>query len=225
MSDLKLVVFDVDGTLIDSQAHIVAALSAMYDAGGRTLPSRDRLLSIVGLSLIQAIRHLEPDLAEAEVEAWKEAYRAAFIDIRAEQAPSPLYPGAKDALDQLYAHDHVLLGVATGKARRGLDHLIDAHDLARYFVTLQTADHHPSKPHPAMLETAIREAGVEARDTVMIGDTTFDIDMGVAAGAQTVGVTWGFHPRDALEASGAGRIITDFDQLDGAITALIGDMR
>ncbi len=223
MTALRLVVFDVDGTLIDSQAHIVAALADMYAAGGRPPAGRDRLLSIVGLSLKQAIQRLESDLSDDEVDRWAQAYRDSFIRIRASEAPSPLYPGAKDALDRLSRNDHLLMGVATGKARRGLDHVIAEHDLSSYFVTLQTSDLHPSKPHPAMLEAAIADAGVEAAQTVMVGDTTFDIDMGRSAGARTIGVTWGYHAVDRLAGAGAERIIAGFDDLDDAVSELIGD--
>lgn len=212
-----LVIFDVDGTLVDSQAHIVAALSAMYDAGGRPLPPRARLLSIVGLSLPQAIARLEPDLAEAELGAWAEAYRAAFVTVRAAEAPSPLYPGALAALDGLASLPHMRLGVATGKSRRGLAHVFAAHDLAARFVTTQTADDHPSKPHPSMIEAALAETGVPAARAVMVGDTTFDIEMGRAAGIATVGVSWGYHAPDALRAAGAGAVIAGFADLAAAI--------
>ncbi|MEL7461031.1 MAG: HAD-IA family hydrolase [Pseudomonadota bacterium] len=222
MTELSLVVFDVDGTLIDSQAHIAAALEAMYRDGGRQAPDRTVLLSIVGLSLTQAIQRLEPDLSDAAVADWAAAYRAHFVDLRRTDAPSPMYPGAKACLDRLMAVDPLLLGVATGKARRGLDHLIAAHDLSRYFVTLQTSDLHPSKPHPAMLEAALAEAGVPASRAVMIGDTTFDMDMGAAAGVATVAVTWGYHSEERLRGTAANAVAHSFDEVAPAVGALLG---
>ena len=222
MSDLCLVMFDVDGTLIDSEAHIAAALDAMYRAGGRATPDRQRLLSIVGLSLNEAIRNLEPDLDDRMVATWAEAYRDEFVALRKASTPSPLFPGAREVLDRLLSIDHVLMGVATGKARRGLDHLIEAHGLDRYFVTMQTADHHPSKPHPAMLEAALSETGVPPERTVMIGDTSFDIEMGREAGAATIAVTWGYHPRHRLRAVGPDAAIDSFVELDGVLDKLLG---
>jgi phosphoglycolate phosphatase len=115
-----------------------------------------------------------------------------------------------------HAQPETLLGVATGKSRRGLDKLFEAHDLARYFVTCQVSDHHPSKPHPAMLQAALSETGVEGRDAVMIGDTTYDRDMALAAGVPFIGVSWGYHDVDAL--TGAAAILRDFRELPGILT-------
>ncbi len=100
----------------------------------------------------------------------------------------------------------VLLGVATGKSKRGLDKLLEAHDLSGYFITQQVADFHPSKPHPSMVMTAMSEAGVQACDTVMIGDTSFDMEMAAAACVTGLGATWGYHPRASL---GAATLIID----------------
>ncbi|MEO1239495.1 MAG: HAD-IA family hydrolase [Pseudomonadota bacterium] len=222
MSDLALVVFDVDGTLIDSQAHIVAALEAMYRDGNRVPPGRSDLLSIVGLSLAQAIRRLEPDLDEAEVARWADAYRSHFVDLRHRDAPSPMYPGAKACLDRLARVEPVLLGVATGKARRGLDHLIEAHELAGYFVTLQTSDQHPSKPNPAMLEAALSDAGVERTRAVMIGDTTFDVEMATGAGVASLAVTWGYHSADRLCTATPDAMVNAFAELDPALEKILG---
>lgn len=212
-----LVIFDVDGTLVDSQAHIVAAFSEMYRVAERRAKPRDEMLSVVGLSLPIAISRLEPDLTPSEAETWAEAYRNAFVTARAAEAPSPLYPGARAVLDRLRARDGLSLGVATGKSQRGLRHVFAAHDLAGFFDTCQTADEHPSKPHPAMIDAALAETRADRARTVFVGDTTFDIEMGRAAGVATVGVSWGYHPADRLRAAGAGRVIDGFDRLEAAI--------
>ena len=218
--ELSLVVFDVDGTLIDSQDFIVTAMHRAFAGAGRPLPGRAEVLAVVGLSLADAVSRLAPDLGAGEVDEAVERYRAAFIGLRAEtggEAAAPLYPGARAAVEALHARPEVLLGVATGKARRGLDHAFAAHDLDRFFVTRQTADHHPSKPHPAMLEAALAETGVAPERAAMVGDTTFDIDMARGAGMLPVGVSWGYHPPEALRAAGAAVVVDSFAQLPAAL--------
>ncbi|HRO12899.1 HAD-IA family hydrolase [Amaricoccus sp.] len=216
MSGLELVVFDVDGTLVDSQHHILAAMRFAFGRAGLPLPARETALGVVGLSLPQAMAALVPHLAPAEVEAIVADYRASFTEERARgQGVPPLYPGARAALERLAARPETLIGVATGKARRGLDHILAGHGLAHFVVTAQTADDHPSKPHPSMLLRALAETGVEAGRAVMVGDTEFDIAMGRAAGMATVGVAWGYHARARLAAADA--IIESFDALDGAL--------
>ncbi len=208
--DLRLVVFDVDGTLVDSQNHILSAMRRAFDALGVALPPREEVLSIVGLSLPEAMARLVPDLPCDRRDGLVEAYKDSFGALRAETL-APLYPGATDALAALRSQDEVILGVATGKSRRGLDHILRAHGLENSFVTQQVADDHPSKPHPSMLLAACAETG--AAPGVMIGDTSFDIEMGRAAGFATIGVSWGYHRAEALVAAGAGQVIDAFDAL------------
>lgn len=208
---LRLVLFDVDGTLVDSQGAIVGAMTDAFAAVRMDAPSRDVVLSVVGLSLDLVMRELAPGADDVTHAALVEGYKSSFMAARkaAGAGHSPLYPGARAALDQLHAVPNYLLGVATGKSQRGVEALIAAHGLD-FFVTRQVADHHPSKPHPSMVLTAMAETGVAAKDTVMIGDTSFDIDMGRAAGVCTVAVDWGFHPAEKL---GADHIIRDYEEL------------
>ncbi|MCU9848407.1 HAD-IA family hydrolase [Defluviimonas sp. WL0024] len=210
--DLRLVVFDVDGTLVDSQNHIHAAMSHAFTSIGLHLPPRDRILAIVGLSLPEAMARLVPEHGPDTRAELVEAYKQSFATLRAGPL-SPLFEGAVDMLTTLAERPDVLLGVATGKSRRGLRHILDAHGLAGHFVTAQVADDHPSKPHPSMLHAALAETGAPAARAVMIGDTSYDIEMGRAAGFHTIGVTWGYHRREALEAAGAGQVIADFAAL------------
>ncbi|MBY0253381.1 MAG: HAD-IA family hydrolase [Methylobacterium organophilum] len=216
-----LVVFDVDGTLIDSQRMICGAMALAFDTVGLPQPDRRSVLSIVGLSLPQAMERLVPDAPQAALAALVTAYKAAFGHLRAEDA-AHLFPGAAEALARLSAREDVLLGIATGKSRRGLAHLLDAFGLTGTFATLQTADDHPSKPHPAMLLAALAEAAAVPARSVMVGDTTYDIDMARAAGMASIGVAWGYHDAAALRAAGASRVIDRFDALDRALDAALG---
>jgi phosphoglycolate phosphatase len=215
---LRAVIFDVDGTLVDSQADILAAMAGAFDAEGLNAPSRDEVLGIVGLSLDVAIPilapHCDPETCTRMVQGYKDAY-AGLRRLQGADVSSPLYGGAREALLSLNGKDEVLLGVATGKSRRGLDKLIEAHGLEGVFLSRQVADDHPSKPNPSMLFQAMRDLGVEANDTVMIGDTSFDMDMARGAGVYFIGVAWGYH--DVARLAGADVIIEDFAQLDGAL--------
>lgn len=220
MSGLRLIVFDVDGTLIDSQDAIFACLCASFDALERPRLPRAEALSVVGLSLPEAFARLMPGASPTEVGAAVDAYRAAFLAMRdagGGEDAAPLFPGARAMLDRLADEPGLLLGVATGKARRGLEHALAQHGLEHIFVTCQTADDHPSKPHPSMLWRALDETGVSPRHAAMIGDTTFDIEMGRAAGMRTIGVAWGHHGADALRAAGAGMVAGDFAALERAL--------
>lgn len=211
---LRLVVFDVDGTLVDSQGDIVAAMALAFAAVEAPAPARDTVLSIVGLSLDVAFAVLAPERSAADHARMEEAYKAAYMQLRAETGAavsSPLFPGAAEVLRDLGARPDVLLGVATGKSRRGLDKLIEGHGLENVFVTTQVADFHPSKPHPSMLLAAMAETGVAPEHTIMLGDTSFDMDMAAAAGVRGIGVNWGYHPRGRLEK--AHVIIDDFAAL------------
>ncbi|APX12489.1 HAD-IA family hydrolase [Tateyamaria omphalii] len=216
---MRLVVFDVDGTLVDSQADIIASMGAAFAEVGQAAPTRQDILGIVGLSLPVAMQTLAPGADHTRMVA---VYKDSYASLRVTKgvASSPLYPGARAALDRLNARNDILLGVATGKSKRGLDGLIDAHGLTDMFVTTQVADFHPSKPHPSMLHTAMDEAGVTTADAVMIGDTSFDADMAQAAGMPFVGVAWGYHPVSRL--TGARAVLNDFDELDDALGALWG---
>lgn len=211
-----LVIFDVDGTLVDSQDHICAAMSSAFAAVNRPVPARERVLSIVGLSLPQAVATLAPDLPPAAQANVVEAYKASFMGHSGTEPPA-LFPGALAALDALAGRGDVILGVATGKSRRGLDRLILGHGLKGRFQTCQVADDHPSKPHPSMLLAALRDTGIPADRAVMVGDTTYDIDMARAASVAAVGVRWGYHPPHALEAAGAACLITGFADLIPAL--------
>jgi phosphoglycolate phosphatase len=209
---VNLIVFDVDGTLVDSQNLIVAAQAATFRQHGLEPPSRERSLSIVGLSLTEAFTALiGPD---GPVESLAEGYRQAFGRLRADPAyHEPLFPGAGELLAELGARPDVVLGIATGKSQRGVSHLLARHGWDRLFATIQTADDAPSKPHPGMLEQAMAEVGVGPESCAMVGDSTFDMVMARAAGMGAVGVSWGYHPVEALREAGAQAIVRSYDEL------------
>lgn len=219
ITPLRLVVFDVDGTLVDSQNHIMAAMQVAFGDLGMATPPRAAVLGIVGLSLPEAMRRLAPEAGHDLIAALAAGYRGAFAARRA-KAESPLYPGARAALQALAGQDSVLLGVATGKSRRGLDHMLRAHDLADFFVTAQVADDHPSKPHPSMLMAALRETGVAPGQAVMVGDTSYDMEMARNAGMPAIGVAWGYHAAESLRHAGAALVIDHFAALGPALTEL-----
>ena len=202
----RLAIFDCDGTLIDSQASICRAMALAFEATGLPAPAAASVRQQVGRSLAEVIEALLPD-ADALLQATVvDAYRRTFQTLRAQGLiEEPLYDGIAEALVTL-ADDGWLLGVATGKSDRGLALALAHHGLTERFVTLQTADRHPSKPHPAMVEAALTEAGVARVDAVMIGDTGWDMAMAVNARVRAIGVAWGYHPVAELRATGADAV-------------------
>ncbi len=209
----RLAVFDCDGTLVDGQADICDIMVSAYERADIASPSRNDIRRIVGLSLPVAIRQLSPEVDEETVRTIVEFYKSGYFARReAGHLHEPLYDGIAELLHTLHA-DGWALAVATGKSDRGLAAVLAAHGLTDLFVSLQTADRHPSKPHPAMLEAALFEAGAQASQAVMIGDTTFDIDMGRAANVASIGVAWGYHAPQELSACGAIGVAKDTAQL------------
>jgi phosphoglycolate phosphatase len=218
---LKLVVFDCDGTLVDSQHMILAAMGAAYEAQGIAIPPRETVLSIVGLSLTEAFTVLGRGAEGYPVASLAEGYKTAFHALRQSGAEvEPLYPGAAEALAELGRRDDVVLGIATGKSQRGVRLVLGHHGLIEQFVTIKTADDAPSKPDPGMVLAAMHEAGAAPANTVVVGDTAYDMKMARAAGAAAVGVTWGYHTRDALAEAGANAVIDDFAALVPALDSL-----
>ncbi len=220
MSTLRLILFDCDGTLVDSGAHIVGTMQAAFTHHGLTPPDDETVRGIIGLSLPVAIAALHADdpAVQADLlDAYKTIYRDAAT---MEAATEPLYPGAVAMLDAV-ARDATLLGVATGKSRRGLNRILTNHGLAGRFVTTKTADDAASKPSPDMVLQAIAETGAEAGRTVVVGDSMFDMQMARSAGAFAVGVSWGYQPVDRLEAAGAHAIAAEMADLPGLIAELV----
>ncbi|HYC63408.1 MAG TPA: HAD-IA family hydrolase [Reyranellaceae bacterium] len=202
----RLAIFDCDGTLVDSQANICMAMEDCFARAGLPRPERERTRRVVGLSLVEAMRAMLPDSEPHVHVALAEDYKQAFHRLRGRGlVDEPLYEGIAELLETL-EREGWLLGVATGKSDRGLGLCLDHHGISRRFVTLQTADRHPSKPHPSMIEQAMADAGAAPSTTMMIGDTSYDMAMARAAGVTAVGVTWGYHDENELFAAGAHHI-------------------
>jgi len=225
---MRLVIFDCDGTIADSQHAIVSAMAAAYEEFGLAPPSRDAVLKVVGLSLEGAIEQLL-DCPEARaVGAGKLAvhYKLAFQSLRGQPGFSePLFPGLHDLILDLASQGATLLGVATGKSNRGLHNLLDTAGLVTCFQTLQTADDNPSKPNPEMILRALAATGCDPDRTVMVGDTTFDIEMARLAGVRAIGVTWGYHDAETLEACEPDAMVSDAGELRAAIDRLVAPVQ
>lgn len=216
---VSLILFDCDGTLVDSQYVIIETMHRAFKARGLTPPSAAATRAIVGLSLENAMAILAPDLDRAGHLSLTALYKEHFAKLRlAEDFSEPMFEGVADTLDRL-SERGVLLGVATGKSLRGLRMVLEHHGLKERFVTLQTADFHPSKPHPSMVEKAMAETGASVEGTWLVGDTTFDIEMAIAAGVRAIGVSWGYHPPAKLEAAGARPVIDRFEQIVDLVDA------
>ncbi len=221
MTPLRLVVFDMDGTLIDSAAFIEQAMTEVCTQAGYAAPTGAAVRAIIGLSLPEAFAGMLGVDDRDEQERLSDLYRQNIVSMRARAEQGvPLYAGAMQALDHLKTRDEVLLGVATGKAMRGVRHAFDQYGIGDYFHTVQAADGHPSKPHPSMLEQCLKDTGVDPAQAVIVGDTSFDMAMGRAAGFLCVGVKWGYHSDAVLRDSGAHVLVDDFADLIPAIDDL-----
>lgn len=206
---MKLVLFDCDGTLVDSAHVIYRCMQASFDDHGFVPPSLSETKSIIGLSLHDAIEILLKDQKTEQLDKMVQDYKDHFFKIRTqENLLEPLYDGIRDLLDQLKKQDELILGVVTGKSTRGLIAILEGHGLKDHFLPIRTADDCPSKPHPAMITECCDEVGIDASSTYVIGDSTFDMDMANHAKAKSIGVDWGYASVAELKNSGANHIIS-----------------
>lgn len=211
-----LLLFDLDGTLLDSAEIILEAQRLAFTAIGLPVPSRERGLSIVGLSLREAFVELVGE--SGPVDELAEAYRQAFHALRLQGAElEQLFPGVKPLIASLLQSEAHCLGIATGKSQRGVSAILAHYGWEGVFRVIQTSDDAPSKPHPGMIENACRATGIAPGRTAMIGDSSFDMRMAKAAGAYAIGVGWGFQGIETLRATGADEIVEDFEALSAAI--------
>lgn len=216
---MRLIVFDVDGTLVDSGAEIARRVAGAFDALGLPQPTAQAVRAHVGLSLPIYMGAVAGTTDEGLIARLVDAYRA--IAMVSPPGLMPLFDGAREALVRLGRRQNTLLGVATGKGLAGLRKTLDQNDIAHHFVTLQTPDTNPSKPHPGMLLSAMDAVGAGPDETVMIGDAVFDMEMAQAAGVRPIAVSWGLQPAIDLRNAGAAAFVYSFAELDAAIDSVL----
>lgn len=218
---LKLAAFDLDGTLLDSIPSIVAGVSACWEALGFPEVAPDEIRNIIGLPWERSIELLMPGAGPDEVALIRGYYSEVAQGKRSapNRPPETLFPGVVELLDALEADGYVL-AIVTSRSSNRLHELIDRNGLDGRFVSVKTADQGPGKPNPYLLHEAMREAGVEADDTVMIGDTTYDVLTARNAGTGAIGVTWGVHPAEELHGAGAHHVADEMETLPGFIDVL-----
>lgn len=214
-----LVLFDVDGTLVDSAVLISETMVEAFLAAGETPPDDDDVRAVIGLSVPEMIMALAPGLGRDRLDKIENGYRLRYFDLAESDLTPPVYRHASQALAQLSAEGFAL-GLATGKARRSLNHILTMMRWTRYFQTIQCADLNPSKPSPVMVRNALAETGRSARDTILVGDSCYDMRMARAAGIAAVGVSWGYASPAVLRAEGAVAIAKDFDDLVCILTRM-----
>lgn len=215
---MKLVLFDADGTLIDSQAIIHETMKITFSRFGYKIPTIAQTKSIIGLTLDRAIATLLGRELDFEVAAMTQEYKDIYIELAPrEDMQSMAFEGIPAFIRELASKEDYLLGVVTGKSRRGVERLFNSNGFGECFVVSRCADDCPSKPHPAMVLECCNDMGVRPADTIVIGDTSFDMEMGVSAGATTIGVNWGYHPRQKMESAGANAIVNSVTELRSKI--------
>ncbi|WFU03541.1 HAD-IA family hydrolase [Rhizobium sp. CB3171] len=205
---MKLVLFDCDGTLVDSVRLIHEVMARTFVDFGHKRPDVASTKSIIGLSLDIAIARMQgKPHVDDEAIAMTAHYKSIFPDVRDEgDMQTPLFDGIKPLIETLAARDELLIGAVTGKSRRGLEHILEANGFTPYFAVSRTADDCPSKPHPAMVTECCSETGMDPHDTIVIGDAVYDMQMAKAAGATAIGVAWGYASVEELLAAGADTI-------------------
>ncbi len=217
---MRLIVFDCDGTLVDSQQTIITATEAAMDEFEFVVPPRRDILYAVGLPVDVALRRHAPEATDDQILSMLDIYRETYQQlVQQDDRGQVMFDGMREQIVALGGMDETLLGIITMKSRRGLNRVVDAYDIRQYFQVLKSADDGPGKPAPDLMLDAIAETGVEAHQALMVGDTSFDIMMAKAAGAKAIGVGWGYQTIDELLDSGADAIAETHEELRDILSA------
>lgn len=216
-SPLHLVIFDYDGTLVDSHAGFHRAFAAAFVALGMEPPEEEETRALIGLPLREAVSRFLPSPSREVLSEFSRAMRAARDFMRSNnQPPDRLVPGTRVVLE-MFERAEILMAIATNKSRHGLEESLQQHDIDKFFVATRTADDCSPKPNPDMVEELLAATGVEPDYAVVIGDTTVDMDLAHNAGVAAIGVTWGFHDARTLIDGGAMAVIDRYAELDKAL--------
>ncbi|HQZ13731.1 MAG TPA: HAD-IA family hydrolase [Devosia sp.] len=218
---MRLIIFDMDGTLVDTVGLIVETVTDAFAAINEPVPSEAAIRSISGITAREAMGMLSPGATPERVDTITESYRKHYRE-RAGVSREPLFSGALEALDALRAQPDSILAIATGKGYRGAVTLLERHNIRERFHSVETPDHNRGKPDPQMIYTAMEKAGAKRTETVMIGDTVHDMRMAKAAGVKALGVAWGYHEVSDLREAGADLVVASFAELVPAIDKLLG---
>ena len=204
-----LIVFDWDGTVMDSTAVIASSIQAACRDLNLPVPSDEGARYVIGMGLAEALRHAVPDAPASLYEPLAARYRYHFLS---QDAAIPLFSQARETISELHEQGY-WLAVATGKNRNGLNRVLESSDMGKYFHATRTADQTLSKPNPAMLVEIMDELGLTADRVLMVGDTTHDLQMAINAGVDAVGVTHGAHPEEQLRELNPLALVRDFSEL------------
>ena len=218
---MRLIVFDLDGTLVDSEALIVASVTEAFRAVNEPVPDVGAIRAISGITARDALAILAPGADEARVDVLLESY-VDHYHRRSAASIEPLFEGALELLDRLQASPETILAVVTGKGYAGAVTLLERNGIIDRFNSIETPTHNRGKPDPEMVHTAMNKAGVDAAHTVMLGDTVHDMRMAKAAGVKALGVAWGYHEAADLELAGADIVVRGFSEVDARIDELVG---
>ncbi len=219
---MRLIIFDMDGTLVDTVGLIVETVTDAFTAVNEPVPTEAAIRAISGITAREAMGILSPAASAEQVDRIFESYRTHYRE-RAGVSREPLFHGALEALDELQKQPDAILAIATGKGYRGALTLLERHEILGRFHSVQTPDHNRGKPDPQMVHTAMEKAGATRAETVMIGDTSHDMRMAKAAGVHALGVAWGYHEAAELREAGADVIVESFAELVPAIDGMLGD--
>jgi len=218
---MRLIIFDCDGTLVDSQKSIMKAIVIAWENFGLNPPKLSSVLRIIGLSIQDSIRMLEPNLNEKQYEELEKELYNAFVKINEQtKIEEELFPNVVETLNVLN-DDKTYLAVLTGKGRLGLQNTFKNQNIGEYFIATKTSDCGPGKPNPQTMNELIVELGVEKESVVMIGDTTHDILTAKNAFVKSIGVSFGYHSAGELVQAGANQIVNDFSNLPTVIDTLL----